>query len=197
MKTNKILLPALIIAASALLANPLLARDFPKIQKENIKKEMALAKKQARDSVRMAAFDKAKKALSNKDWILEATQVYSKWGRVFQVNDNTNFIMLEKDKAYLQLAFNGFSSGPNGIGGITLKGYPTKTSIKTDKQGNITYTMNVFGNGLNADITIWLGYGDDHAEAMVNATFSSGQVSFSGRLVPLADSNYYRSGMDF
>jgi len=197
MKTNNFLLAVLILTVGALLAQPLLARDFPKVQKENIKKEMALAKKQARDSVRMAAFEKAKSALTDKNWILEATQVYSKWGRVFQVNDNTNFIMLEKDKAYLQLAFNGFSSGPNGIGGITLKGYPTKISIKTDKQGNITYTMNVFGNGLNADITIWLGYGDDHAEAIVNATFSSGQVSFSGRLVPLADSNYYRSGMDF
>jgi hypothetical protein len=197
MKTNKFLFSLLLGSTVVLLSSPVLAHDFPKAQKVNIKKEMAQAKKLARDSVRMAAFEKAKTALTDKDWILEATQVYSKWGRVFQVNDNTNFIMLEKDKAYLQLAFNGFSSGPNGIGGITLKGYPTKISIKADKQGNITYTMNVFGNGLNADITIWLGYGDDHAEAMVNATFSSGQLSFSGRLVPLSDSNYYRSGMDF
>jgi|YelNatPaOPRAMG01_1025707.scaffolds.fasta_scaffold03713_5 hypothetical protein len=197
MKTRNVIWLALSFSVAALMATPLVAKDFPKAQKDNIKKEMEQAKKAARDAAKMAAYDKAVQALKDKDWILEASQVYNKWGRIFEVNDNTNFIMLEKDKAYLQLAFNGFRSGPNGIGGVTLKGYPTKISIKTDKSGNVTYTMNVFGNGLNADITIWLGYGDNHAEAMVNATFSNGQVSFSGRLVPLAESNYYRSGLDF
>lgn len=197
MKTRKIVLAVSMMAAGVLLASPLLARDFPKVQKENIQKEKKAAEKAAREAARMLTFRQALQALNDSTWILEANQVYSKWGRIFEVNDNTNFIMLEKGKAYLQLAFNGFRSGPNGIGGITLKGYPTKITITKDKQGNVTYNMNVMGNGLNADITLWLGYGDNHAEAMVNATFSSGQVSFAGRLVPLSQSNYFKSGLDF
>ncbi|MBB3186265.1 DUF4251 domain-containing protein [Microbacter margulisiae] len=197
MKTRKIVLAVSMMVAGVLLASPLLARDFPKAQKESIQKEKKAAEKAAREAARMLTFRQALQALNDSTWILEANQVYSKWGRIFEVNDNTNFIMLEKGKAYLQLAFNGFRSGPNGIGGITLKGYPTKITITKDKQGNVTYNMNVMGNGLNADITLWLGYGDNHAEAMVNATFSSGQVSFAGRLVPLSQSNYFKSGLDF
>jgi hypothetical protein len=197
MKPNKVLFALFLIAICSNCANPLFAKDFSKDQIALIKKGVKLSKKLAQDSIEMQSFDKAKKALINKQWILEATQVYGKRGIVMQVNDNTNFIMLEKDKAYLQLAFNGFRSGPNGIGGITLKGYPTKISLKTDKHGNITYTITVFGNGLNADITIWLAYGGNHAEAMVDATFSNGQITFSGQLVSLSDSNYFRSGFDF
>lgn len=153
--------------------------------------------KNATDSISMQYYNQAMEALKSNEWVLQADKVYDRWGNIRFVDDNTNFVMLDKDKAYLQLAFNSFRSGPNGIGGITLKGSPTKISFKTDKKGNVTYTMNVFGTGLTATVTLWLPYGDNNAQATVDAVFSDGELNFSGQLLPLNKSDYYRSGMDF
>jgi hypothetical protein len=155
----------------------------------------ALRKKQ-REEANMAQFEQAKQALENGNWVLEANRLYTKWGRVINVSDQTNFVSLENNTAYMQLAFNGYT-GPNGIGGITLKGKPTQVKMTEDKNGNITYQMSVIGNALTADITVRLGSGNNYADAEVNAMTTSARLRFAGQLVPLSESSTYRSGMDF
>lgn len=160
------------------------------------RQEKRAVKKKQRETANMALFEQAKQALENGDWVLEANRLYTKWGRLINVSDQTNFVSLENNTAYMQLAFNGYT-GPNGLGGITLKGKPTQIKMTEDKNGNITYQMSVIGNALTADITVRLSKGNNFADAEVNAATTSARLRFAGQLVPLDQSTTYRSGMDF
>lgn len=160
------------------------------------RQEKKAMRKKQRDAANLAQFEQAKQALENGDWVLEANRLYTKWGRLINVSDQTNFVSLENNTAYMQLAFNGYT-GPNGLGGITLKGKPTQIKMTEDKDGNITYQMSVIGNALTADITVRLNKGNNFADAEVNAATTSSRLRFAGQLVPLDQSTTYRSGMDF
>ncbi|WP_025864567.1 DUF4251 domain-containing protein [Prolixibacter bellariivorans] len=160
------------------------------------RQEKRAMRKKQRTAADMAQFEQAKQALENGDWVLEANRLYTKWGRLINVSDQTNFVSLENNTAYMQLAFNGYT-GPNGLGGITLKGKPTQIKMTEDKNGNITYQMSVIGNALTADITVRLNKGNNFADAEVNAATTSARLRFAGQLVPLDQSTTYRSGMDF
>lgn len=160
------------------------------------RQEKRAMKKKQRTAADMAQFEQAKQALENGDWVLEANRLYTKWGRLINVSDQTNFVSLENNTAYMQLAFNGYT-GPNGLGGITLKGKPTQIKMTEDKNGNITYQMSVIGNALTADITVRLSKGNNFADAEVSAATTSARLRFAGQLVPLDQSTTYRSGMDF
>ncbi|WP_153630654.1 DUF4251 domain-containing protein [Prolixibacter sp. SD074] len=160
------------------------------------RQEKKAIRKKQREAANMSQFEQAKQALENGDWVLEANRLYTKWGQLINVSDQTNFVSLENNTAYMQLAFNGYT-GPNGIGGITLKGKPTQIKMTEDKDGNITYKMSVIGNALTADITVKLSKGNNFADAEVNAATTSARLRFAGQLVPLDQSTTYRSGMDF
>ena len=56
---------------------------------------------------------------------------------------STNFVSMDGNRATIQLAFNGTYAGPNGIGGITVEGNASNVEMKTDKKGNITFSMMV------------------------------------------------------
>lgn len=164
--------------------------------KELTKQEKKELRKKQREAINQANFQRAVAALEDGNWVLEANRLYTKWGRTINVSDQTNFVSLEDSTAYMQLAFNNYI-GPNGLGGITLKGRPTSIKMSTDKHGNITYHMSVIGNALNADITVRLNNGNQYADADVEAMTTSGRLRFAGSLVPLDESTTYRSGMDF
>ena len=56
----------------------------------------------------------AEKAISDKDFTLEADKVEFKYGQTAFVNSNTNFVSVTGDKSVVQVAFNVPVSGPNG-----------------------------------------------------------------------------------
>ena len=83
-------------------------------------------------------------ALENLDFVLEAEQLVFKRGQTAFVSSSTNFISLSDSKAVVQIAlFSG--GGPNGVGGITVEGRASNIKMKTDKKGNISFSMNVMG----------------------------------------------------
>ncbi|HKJ43534.1 MAG TPA: DUF4251 domain-containing protein [Sunxiuqinia sp.] len=173
------------------------AQDTLKNSGQNLtKQEKRELRKQQREAYNQSQFEKAKSALENGNWVLEANRLYTKWGRTINVSDQTNFVSLENNTAYMQLAFDN-RIGPNGLGGITLKGTPSDIKMTEDKNGNITYSMTVLGNALTATITVRLGDGNSYADAEVNAITSSARLRFAGSLVPVDESTTYRSGMDF
>ncbi|QZE15809.1 DUF4251 domain-containing protein [Halosquirtibacter laminarini] len=165
--------------------------------KELTRKEKRAIKKKQKEEAEKLAFEKAANALENNRWVLEANTVYDKRGRSMQVTSNTNFVMTKGEEVYVQLAFQNVMIGPNGIGGITLKGRPTKKEITKDKHGNITLNMSVIGNALTVDIQVNLTKDGNYADATVNAITRGQRVRFSGNLYDISDSTYYKSGMDF
>lgn len=130
-------------------------------------------------------------ALEQLDFVLEANRLSFKRGETAYVTSYTNFVSLSDDKAVIQIApFNG--GGPNGVGGITLEGRASNIKLKTDKKGNVLFTMSVTGNGLSATVNISLPKNSYMATVMVNPNFHSNRVTLYGTLVPANKSDAFK-----
>ena len=133
----------------------------------------------------------AANALENLDFVLEADQIQFKRGGLAFVPSTTNFISLSDSKAVVQIApFNG--GGPNGVGGITVEGTASNIKMKTEKNGNVFFSMNVMGAGISASVDIWLYKGGNSATVTVNPNFHSNRITLNGRLVPTALSEVFK-----
>ncbi len=133
----------------------------------------------------------AANALENLDFVLEADQIQFKRGGLAFVSSTTNFISLSDSKAVVQIApFNG--GGPNGVGGITVEGTASNIEMKTEKNGNVFFSMNVMGAGISASVDIWLYKGGNSATVTVNPNFHSNRITLNGRLVPTALSEVFK-----
>lgn len=140
----------------------------------------------------MALFEQAVQALNAKDFVLEADRVEFKRGRFVYVTPSTNFVSMSGDKATIQLAFNGAFSGPNGIGGITVDGNASNVEMKTDKKGNVTFSMMVQGVAVSANVTFRMVKGSNKCTATVSPNFNSNRISFTGTLYPTDQSNVFK-----
>ena len=128
-------------------------------------------------------------AVRNQDFVLEADQVTFRSGMTTFVNSNTNFISVKGDRAVVQISPSSFASGPNGLGGVTVDGMITSKQIMTDKKGGITYTINVMGVGINAQVDIYMFPGSNGATATIYPNFNSNTVWIQGNIVPYENSN--------
>ena len=128
-------------------------------------------------------------AVRNQDFVLEATQVTFNNGMTTFVNSNTNFISVKGKRAVVQISPNNFASGPNGLGGVTVDGMITEQQIATDKKGRVTYSFNVMGVGINAQIQVYMTPGTNNASATIYPNFNSNTVWLEGNVVPYENSN--------
>lgn len=186
MKRVFLLLAVLLFSAGTMMAqqNKAAEKAAKKAEKE--------AKKAAEAAQENALFEQAVQALKDRDFVLEADRVEFKRGRFIYVTPSTNFVSMKGDKATIQLAFNGAYSGPNGIGGITVDGTTNNVEMKTDKKGNITYSMMVQGAAVSASVTFRMVKGTNKCTATVSPNFNSNRVSFTGNLYPSDQSNVFK-----
>ena len=134
----------------------------------------------------------AEKAISDKDFTLEADKVEFKYGQTAFVNSNTNFVSVTGDKSVVQVAFNVPVSGPNGIGGITLDGNISNYEVKKDKKGNINVSINVMGTGISALVNISLYSGSNKASVTITPNFNSNRLTLTGVIVPSSSSRVFK-----
>ena len=130
-------------------------------------------------------------AVRNQDFVLEADQVTFKNGMTTFVNSNTNFISVKGNRAVVQISPSNFASGPNGLGGVTVDGMITDKQIMKDKKGRITYTINVMGVGINAQVDVFMVPGTNRASATIYPNFNSNTVWVQGDIVPYSSSNVF------
>ena len=128
-------------------------------------------------------------AIKNQDFVLEAQSITFKNGANTFVNSNTNFIAVKGNRAVVQISPSNFASGPNGVGGVTVDGMITDRSITRDKRGNLNYSMNVMGVGINAQVEIYMYPNTNGATAVVYPNFNSNTVWMQGNIVPYENSN--------
>lgn len=105
---------------------------------------------------------KAAKALLEQDFVLEGDELVLN-GEQGYVNSITNFVALHDGKATIQISPFYSDSGLNGIGGITVEGYASDIKFQKDKKGNVSFSMNVSGSAISAQITVRLAYGNSFA----------------------------------
>lgn len=134
------------------------------------------------------AFVQASAAIDNMEFVLEASDVSFRNGRTVFINSNTNFIAVNGKRAIVQVSPSDFSSGPNGVGGVTVNGSISGMKVNTDKNGRVTISMNVTGIGINAQVEIFMERNSNSATATVNPNFNSRTVSMSGKIVPYGNS---------
>jgi ATPase subunit of ABC transporter with duplicated ATPase domains len=131
----------------------------------------------------------ARAALANQDFVLEADNITFKNGMTAYVNSNTNFISVKGNRAVVQISPSNFASGPNGVGGVTVDGMITGQKVMTDSKGRITFSMNVMGIGINAQVEIYMYPNSNRASATVYPNFNSNTVWLDGTIVPYESSD--------
>ncbi len=139
-----------------------------------------------------ATYQIAVDALNAHEFVLEADQLISRRGRTAFVNTTTNFVMMNKDKATVQIAANGMIAGPNGVGGITVDGNVSDVKMKTSKKGNVDFSFNVQGIGISAQVFITLTNGSNEASATVYPNFNSNTITLNGNIVTLGESSVFK-----
>ena len=128
-------------------------------------------------------------AIKNQDFVLEAQTVQFRNGPTVFVTSTTNFISVKGNKAVVQISPSNFASGPNGVGGVTVEGMISGQEYRVGKKGFATYSFNVMGIGINAQVEIYLTPGTTQASATIYPNFNSNTVWLQGNLVPYENSN--------
>jgi hypothetical protein len=130
-------------------------------------------------------------AVQNRDFVLEANQVTFKNGSTVFVNSTTTFISVKGNRAVVQISPSNFSSGPNGVGGVTVDGNISGMQRMVDKKGRVTVSFNVTGIGINAQVEIYMVPGTNRASATIYPNFNSNTVWMEGNIVPYSSSNVF------
>lgn len=164
-------------------------RDADRKAEKKAEKSKLRAEKEAEER---ATYELALQALNNKRFVLEADQVIFKRGQTAFVSSNTNFVMLNGQRATVQVAFNTPYPGPNGIGGVTVDGTTSDVKVTTDKRGNVNCNFSVQGIGISAQVFITLTNGGNNATVTINPNFNSNTLTLSGNLVPLNQSDVFK-----
>ena len=128
-------------------------------------------------------------AVKNQDFVLEAQTVQFRNGASIFVDSSTNFISVKGNRAVVQISPSNFSAGPNGVGGVTVDGMISGQEYKVGKHGYATYSFNVMGVGINAQIEVYLTPGTNQASATIYPNFNSNTVWVQGNIVPYENSN--------
>lgn len=102
----------------------------------------------------------------------------------FDISDNTNFIVVQEDFGILQFTFPGLYSGPNGLGGFTVKGRLGNVKMEHGKNGDVHYSFVIRDSGMSAQVFITLHKSGNYASAFINPTFGSMQTTAHGRILP-------------
>ena len=127
-------------------------------------------------------------AVKNQDFVFEAQSVQFRNGPTVFVTSSTNFISVKGNKAVVQISPSDFASGPNGVGGVTVEGMISGQEYKVGKKGFATYSFNVMGIGINAQVEIYLTPGTNQANATIYPNFNSNTVWLQGNVVPYESS---------
>ena len=137
-------------------------------------------------------FFKACTALKNKQFVLEANQVIFRNGMSAFVTSNTNFVLMNGNRATVQTAFNTPYPGPNGIGGVTVDGNSSDMKMNVDKKGNVNCSFSVQGIGISAQVFITMSNGDNNASVTISPNFSNNNLTLNGNIIPLDQSNIFK-----
>lgn len=154
----------LLLAATVMAQNQVpLTRQERKAQRQEQKKQ----------NEAMLAMNTSE-ALRSGRFVLKADQLRGRGGFLINVDPTINFVAVEGDEAYVQVAPPVPGPGYNGLGGITLKGRVTSLDIERGKNnasyniiintsgtaGNLTVVMNLNRTGQTASASVHTNWGD-------------------------------------
>ncbi len=158
-------------------------------EQKRLAKEKRQAEKKAEEE-RLREITKL--MLDYQRFVLEADYISNKSGQRTPVSSNLNFMIIDSTDATLQLG-SPWGVGINGVGGVTVEGNVTKYEViaRESKRGiSYTVTMFIMTSLGTYDITMWVSQ-SGRADATVRGNVS-GQLTYSGQMVPLSLSRVYK-----
>ena len=140
------------------------------------------------------AYFKAIQALKAGAFVLEADNVTFPNGITRYVSSNTNYVQVDNGEGIVQTAFSNFAytPGPNGLGGVTVEGNISGLKMKEDKHGNYFYNYSIQGIAISAEVFITLTGGTNQASVTVSPNFNNNNMTMTGRLLPLDESDVFQ-----
>ncbi|MEG1564506.1 MAG: DUF4251 domain-containing protein [Bacteroides sp.] len=193
MKTLIAILTFALVSASTVAVAQESSKELRREDRKAVRDAERAKLKAEENTANAAAYQQAVQALKDKQFVLEADQVIFRRGQSAFVSSTTNFVMMNEQRATVQIAFNTAYPGPNGIGGITVDGTPSDMKTTIDKKGNVNTSFSVQGIGISAQIFITLTNGGNNATVTVNPNFNSNTLTLNGNLVPLSQSDVFKA----
>ena len=159
-------------------------------EKQLTKKERKAIEKRNREIKDSLAHLDALAALQDGNYVLMADRIMIRSHAFMNPAPNTNFVLVQGDKAVIQLASNNGRAGLNGMGGITVEGYINGLKCDTNKKGETSYKFGVSGPALSAQVHIVLYKEDNQAMAIVSPNYWSGNLTVYGKIFPYKKNEY-------
>ena len=154
------------------------------MQKEKRKAERKAEEKRAKEITKLM--------LDYHRFVLEANYISGRTGERYPVNSNINFVMVDSNKAVLQLG-SQWGLGSNGVGGITVDGTVSRYKVDTmQHKHGVSYSVSFYvtTNLGTYDLQIFVSQ-SGNADATVRGN-TAGELNYSGYLVPISLSKVYK-----
>ena len=151
------------------------------------KKEKKEREKKIRKLNEDIDYAKASNSLRRGYFVLLANSVDMGGHRRTGVNETANYLLVQDNDGIIQFAFNTYSSGPNGIGGVTLKGTVRDKKIKYDDNGDVHFEYQLVSKKETAYVYITLFHNSNRAVGRVSGILD---MNFNGEIRPYRDKEH-------
>ena len=135
------------------------------------------------------AYAKASNSIRRGYFVLVADyiQIGNMGYRHYDINPNSNFILVQGDDGIVQFAINTGNPGSNGLGGWTAKGAVRNKRILEKDNGDIFIQYQLIGSKVNTTVEITLYHNSNHAIARL---LDGGEIVFYGQVLPYRDKKH-------
>ena len=156
---------------------------------QETEQEIKEREKKLRELSDDVAYAKAANSLRRGYFVLLADniQVGRLGYRHYDINSNSNFILVQATDGIIQYALNTGRPGINGLGGWTGKGTVRNKRIKESKKGDIFLEYDLVGHSVNTHVSITLFHNSKRAVADISG---GPNITIYGEILPYRDQEH-------
>lgn len=156
---------------------------------QETEQEIKEREKKLRELYDDVAYAKASNSMRRGYFVLVAdnVQIGNMGYRHYDINRNSNFILVQDEDGIIQFALNTGVSGANGLGGWTGHGKVRNKRLTYDKNGDVYLQYQLISSGVNADVHITLFHNSKRAVATITG---GAPITLYGEILPYRDKKY-------
>lgn len=121
--------------------------------------------------------------LSSRQYMVTADRLTFPGSKMLHVFPSTNFLLVQGDSAIYQIA-PGMGGGPNGVGGITVKGIISNYRSKVTDKGEAIIAFGLMGSGVSVDVNVNLPKQGTEATVRAQASLAKYNSTIYGNVEP-------------
>ena len=156
---------------------------------QETEQEIKEREKKLRELYDDVAYAKASNSMRRGYFVLVAdnVQIGNMGYRHYDINRNSNFILVQDEDGIIQFALNTGVSGANGLGGWTGHGKVRNKRLTYDKNGDVYLQYQLISSGVNTDVHITLFHNSKRAVATITG---GAPITLYGEILPYRDKKH-------